>query len=216
MLKNSSAHSRNLAKRYLILGIVVVGAGAGCAAPGTSSQDGARSESTDYVFADAYRIGVGDALMVNVYGHADASANVSVRPDGKITIPIAGDVSVGGALPEDVAQQITKLLSDYIREPIVTVTVTAVAGGDYQTRVRVTGAVNAPQSVPFKNGMTLMDVVLEAGGLNEFANARGAKIYRQGEPPISVRLDRILSGRDLSTNVRLRPGDVVSVPERIF
>ena len=175
-------------------------------------------EDSDYefVFAEEYRIGVGDDLTVNVYGHEDVTTTVSVRPDGKITMPIAGDILVGGEVPETVAAEIKTALSKYIRDPIVTVSVTSISGADYQSRVRITGAVVNPQSVAFQNGMTVMDVVLEAGGLNEFAAASRAKLYREGREPIGVRLDHILSGRDLSTNVRLRPGDVISVPERTF
>ena len=170
----------------------------------------------EYVFAEEYRISVGDSLAVNVYGHPDVSTTVIVRPDGKITIPVAGDVEVGGSMPEDVAIEIKGSLSDYIRDPIVTVTVASISNADYQSRVRITGAVTSPQSVPFQNGMTVMDVVLEAGGVNEFANSSRTKLFRKGESPKTIRLDRILSGRDLSTNVRLRPGDVISVPERVF
>ena len=196
-----------------IVGLTVVGLVAACAGTNPVAVD---SPVEDFVFAEEYRIGVGDALTVNVYGHPDVTSTVTVRPDGKITMPIAGDIPVGGEVPEDVAKTVTGILAEYIRNPIVTVTVANISSSDYMSRVRVTGAVTNPQSVAFQNGMTVMDVVLEAGGVTEFANSSRAKLYRQGQEPLTVRLDRILSGRDLSTNVRLRPGDVVSVPERVF
>ncbi|NKB97866.1 MAG: sugar ABC transporter substrate-binding protein [Pseudomonadales bacterium] len=170
----------------------------------------------EFVFAEEYRIGVGDTLSIDVYAHEDVSTIVMVRPDGKITIPIAGDIPVGGNEPEEVATRITKILSTFIRDPIVTVTVANVSNSDYLSRIRITGAVVSPQSVEFKNGMTVMDVVLEAGGVNEFANSAKVRVFRQGHEPIVIRLDRILNGRDLRSNVRLRPGDVITVPERLF
>ena len=198
--------------KYLLM-LFVIGGMAACASPGAPPVE---DENYEFVFAEEYRIGVGDSLTVVVYGHEDVTSTVGVRPDGKITMPIAGDILVGGKVPEDVAEEIKTALAKYIRNPIVTVSVASISSSDYQSRVRITGAVSNPQSVEFKNGMTVMDVVLEAGGVNEFANAGRAKLYREGQAPVTIRLDRILSGRDLSTNVRLRPGDVVSVPERVF
>ena len=186
----------------------------GCAGSNTATT--AQTGDTEFVFAQEYRIGVADNLTVNVYGHDDVSSSVVVRPDGKITIPIAGDIAVGGKVPENVAAEIKQILSKYIRDPIVTVTVANTSGLDYLSRIRVTGAVVTPQSMEFKNGMTVLDVVLEAGGPNEFASPRRTKVYRSGVPPLLVRLDLILSGKDLSSNLNLKPGDVVSVPERVF
>ncbi|MEQ8693327.1 MAG: polysaccharide biosynthesis/export family protein [Pseudomonadales bacterium] len=197
-----------------ILSILAACLACGCAPTAVAPQQ--PSDDEGFIFADEYRIGVGDSLAVHVYGHEDVTSTVTVRPDGNITIPIAGDLLVGGEIPEDVAKKVTEILSKYIRNPIVTVTVADISSSDYLSRVRVTGAVETPQSIGFKNGMTVMDVVLEAGGVNEFANAARTRLYRQGQEPMAIRLDRILSGRDLSTNVRLRPGDVISVPERAF
>ena len=189
--------------------IFAVACSTGSAPPPGSTND-------DYVFADVYRVGVGDTLTVDVYGHPDVTTTVAVRPDGKITVPITGDVLVGGKIPEEIAEELKGRLSKYIRNPIVTVTVANISSADYLSRVRVTGAIKEPQSVVFRNGMTVMDVVLEAGGVTEFANESGTKLYRKGQEAMRIRLDQILNGRDMSTNVRLRPGDVISIPERIF
>ena len=148
----------------------------GCASGGVAPSSSASSE--DFVFADEYRIGVGDRLVVDVYGHEDVSSSVTVRPDGNITLPIAGDMMVGGEIPEEVAKEVAVILSKYIRSPIVTVTVADISGSDYSSRVRVTGAVASPQSIGFKNGMTVMDVVLESGGVTEFANAARTRLVR--------------------------------------
>ncbi|MEZ5561164.1 MAG: polysaccharide biosynthesis/export family protein [Pseudomonadales bacterium] len=166
-------------------------------------------------FADEYKIGIGDNIAVDVYQHDDISAAVLVRPDGKITVPVAGDIMVGGKTPEEVASVIATELSEYVRDPIVTVTVVGMGSAEYLTRVRVTGAVEAPQTLPYRAGMTVMDVVLEAGGPNEFANSSKTVLYRNGER-IRVRLDRILNRGDMSTNYSLRPGDIITIPERIF
>lgn len=167
-------------------------------------------------FAEEYRIGVGDNLHVNVWRHDDLSIGAPVRPDGKITVPIAGDIMVGGKTPEEVSEVISKALTDFIRDPLVTVSVTGMGSAEYLSRIRVTGAVGSPSSVPYRPGMTVLDVVLDAGGVSEFANAAGTVIYRQNGDKLKVRLDRILNRGDLSTNYAVRSGDVITVPERIF
>jgi polysaccharide biosynthesis/export protein len=167
-------------------------------------------------FVDEYRIGIGDNLKVDVYRNADLSVSVTVRPDGKITVPVAGDVAVGGHTPVEVSQLITAALGEYIRDPIVTTTVIGMGTNEYLTRVRVTGAVASPSSVPYRNGMTVLDVVLESGGVSEFANPGGTMLYRASGERLKIRLDRLLNGADLSTNYPVRPGDVITVPERLF
>lgn len=168
------------------------------------------------VFADEYRIGVGDALSINVWRNEDLSVQVPVRPDGKVSVPLAGDVMVGNKTPEEVAADITERLATFIRDPYVTVIVTTMGSDEYRSRVRVTGAVNTPVSLPYRQGMTVLDVVLEAGGITEFASAGRATLFtRQGERK-DVDLDRILKRGDMSTNYSLSPGDVITVPERAF
>lgn len=168
------------------------------------------------VFADEYRIGVGDALSINVWRNEDLSVEVPVRPDGKVSVPLAGDVMVGNKTPEEVAADITERLATFIRDPYVTVIVTTMGSDEYRSRVRVTGAVNSPVSLPYRQGMTVLDVVLEAGGITEFASAGRATLFtRQGERK-DVDLDRILKRGDMSTNYALSPGDVITVPERAF
>ena len=167
-------------------------------------------------FAEQYRIGVGDNLKVDVYRNPDLSVTVVVRPDGKITVPVAGDVAVGGQTPEEVSKTISTSLSEYIRDPIVTTTVVGMGTNEYLTRVRVTGAVVKPTSTSYRNGMTVLDVVLEAGGVTEFANPGGTMLYRASGERLKIRLDRLLKGADMSTNYPVRPGDVITVPERLF
>ncbi|MEQ8486950.1 MAG: polysaccharide biosynthesis/export family protein [Pseudomonadales bacterium] len=164
-------------------------------------------------FASDYRIGIGDGLDIRVWRNEDLSVTVPVRPDGKISVPLAGDLMVGGQTPEEVAAMITERLSAYIRDPNVTVIVTE-PGIRY--RVRVTGAVTEPVSIPYSQGMTVLDVVLQAGGPNEFANPGRTMLYRANGDALPVALDRILNRGDMATNYPVAPGDTVTVPERAF
>lgn len=167
-------------------------------------------------FASEYRIGVGDNLKVDVYRNADLSVSVLVRPDGKITVPVAGDIAVGGHTPEEVSKVIAAALAEYVRDPIVTTTVVGTGSNEYLTRVRVTGAVSKPTSMPYQNGMTVLDVILESGGVNEFASPSGTVLYRASGEHLKIRLDRLLKGADMSTNYAVKPGDLITVPERLF
>lgn len=167
-------------------------------------------------FADEYRIGVGDALSINVWRNEDLSVDVPVRPDGKVSVPLAGDVMVGNKTPEEVAADITERLATYIRDPYVTVIVTEMGSDQYRSRVRVTGAVEDPLSLPYRQGMTVLDIVLEAGGTTEFANEGGAMLFRKNGERLDIHLNRILRRGDMETNFSLQPGDVVTVPERAF
>lgn len=171
---------------------------------------------TKPAFAEEYRIGIGDNLKVDVYRNPELSVSVPVRPDGKITVPVAGDVAVGGYTPEEVSKVIATALGEYIRDPIVTTTVLGLGSSEYLTRIRVTGAVGTPTSMQYRNGMTVLDVILEAGGVSEFGNASKAVLYRSTGERVPIRLDRIMKGSDMSTNVPVRPGDVITVPERLF
>jgi polysaccharide export outer membrane protein len=190
--------------------LVTLGACATTTAPPPSAT------TEDVGFTEDYRIGVGDALSINVWRNDDLSVQVPVRPDGKVSVPLAGDVTVGNKTPEEVSAEITERLSKFIRDPYVTVIVTNMGSADYRSRVRVTGAVNAPSSTPYRQGMTVLDVVLEAGGLTEFANPSKATLFRKNGDRIAVDLRGILNRGDMSTNYSLMPGDVITVPERAF
>ena len=166
-----------------------------------------------------YRIGVDDIVEVSVWHNPDLSAKVPVRPDGMISIPLVGDVMAGGKTPEEVSAEIAEKLKTYIRDPQVAVILTELRSHEYLSRVRVTGAVRNPVSVPYRQGMTVLDAVLAAGGTTEFASGDRTELYRkEGESTraYAVRLDQILRKGDLSTNYPAQPGDVITVPERVF
>ncbi len=168
---------------------------------------------------DAYRIGVDDLIKVAVWQNPDLNVTVPVRPDGMISVPLVGDVQAGGRTPEEIGADIKARLAAYVREPQVTVIVDQLRSHEYLSRVRVTGAVRTPVSVPYRQGMTVLDAVLAAGGVNEFAASDRTELYRRdGEMTRAypVRLDHILRKGELATNYEAQPGDVITVPERAF
>jgi len=190
----------------------------GCAyAPSAKQQEQSLSKEGEQI--NEYLIGVDDQLSVNVWRDEELSVSMPVRPDGMITMPLIGDVKAGGKTPEEVASAIKKKLSAYIRNPDVTVILTELRSHEYLSRVRVTGAVEEPFSMPYRQGMTALDAVLEAGGVNVYASPNRTTIYRRNGKEtevMSVELGNILEDGDLSTNVYLKPGDVITVPERLF
>jgi len=168
---------------------------------------------------DVYHIGVDDLVQVSVWHNPDLSVTVPVRPDGRISVPLVGDVVAGGKTPEEVAATIKEKLAVYVREPQVAVILTELRSHEYLSRVRVTGAVRQPVSVPYRQGMTVLDAVLAAGGTTEFAAPDRTVLYRkEGEltKSFDVRLDRILKKGELTTNYPAQPGDIITVPERAF
>jgi polysaccharide export outer membrane protein len=190
---------------------------AGCAAPSGSLQ--APKVDPEAQAVSAYHIGVDDEIKVSVWQNPGLDVSVPVRPDGKISVPLVGDVDAGGRTPEEVSGEIQEKLKTYVRDPQVTVIVTQLRSHEYLSRVRVTGAVRQPVSVPYRQGMTVLDAVLAAGGTSEFAAGDRTELYRkegQGTRAYAVRLDRILKDGDLATNYPVQPGDVITVPERTF
>jgi len=169
--------------------------------------------------SEPYKIGVGDQIRVDVWGNEKLSLDVPVRPDGMISMSLIGDVLAAGNTTESLSEAIAKELLVYIKSPQVTVIVTNPSSSDFQSRIRVTGAVNSPQSVPYRKGMTVLDLVLMAGGVNQFAIPSEAKLYRRVSSEIKVydiNLDDILKYGKLETNYMLVPSDIVTVPERSF
>ncbi len=166
---------------------------------------------------DSYQIGIDDIVQVSVWRNPELGITVPVRPDGKISVPLIGDVAAGGRTPAEVAKDIQTRLAVFVRDPQVAVILTDLRSHEYLSRVRVTGAVRQPISIPYRQGMTVLDAVLAAGGVTEFAAPAKSDLYRKsGDSTRSyaVRLDHILEDGDLSTNFKVAPGDVITVPER--
>lgn len=176
------------------------------------------SDSADPTDPDAYVIGPGDGLQVFVWGHPDLTSEVTVRPDGNISTPLVEDMPAAGNTPTELARLVEERLSEYVRLPTVTIIVQSFVG-EYERQVRVVGQAAEPQSLNYRDGMTLLDVMISVGGLSEFAAGNRAKLVRRiggDEQVIQVRLDDLLNKGDLSQNVRVRPGDVLIIPESFF
>lgn len=192
---------------------------AGCASTPPELAVPAHDAAPRATIEETYRIGADDVVQVSVWRNPDLSISVPVRPDGMISVPLIGDIRAGGITPEQVAKTIRDRLASYIRDPNVTVIVTNLRSHEYLSRVRITGAVRAPSSVAYRQGMTVLDAVLAAGGVNDFAAPNRTKLYRRDKGKAQVfdiELDDILKRGRLETNIVLMPGDVITVPERIF
>ena len=200
----------------LLLVVVLL---AGCTSVPESATYAQETSDKKNILVDQYFIGVDDIVIVNVWKNPDLSIQVPVRPDGKISVPLAGEILAGGKAPVEVADEITKKLAKYIRDPQVSVILGELRSHEYLSRVRVTGAVVNPVSMSFRQGMTVLDVVLAAGGLNEFASANSAKLFRKNQGKLeqfNVNLADILFDGEMETNYAIQPGDIISIPERTF
>lgn len=180
-----------------------------CAGPGPAPQSAAASPE--------YLIGPGDTLQVFVWRNPELSVTVPVRPDGRISTPLVEDMTAVGKTPTELARDIEKVLSEYVRSPQVNVIVTQPESAFSQ--VKVIGQVLKPAPVAYREGMTVLDVVLAVGGLTNFAAGNRARLVRvqdgkQVELPI--RLDSLMNKGDMSQNLKLKPGDVLVVPESRF
>lgn len=184
---------------------------AGPSTAGAARAVGAPVDGADYI------IGTGDILKIQVLQNADLNADVPVRPDGKISTPLVNDVVAVGKTPTQLAADMAKVLAEFIRSPTVSVIVSRSTGD--QGKVKVVGQAVAPKAVPYRNGMTVMDLVIEVGGLSQYAAGNRAKIIRTdatGTHEIPVRLSNLLNKGKISENVALRPGDILVIPETMF
>ena len=171
------------------------------------------------VLIDSYKIAVGDQVQINVWKNPELSLSVPVRPDGKISLPLIGDVMATGMTPEGLSRKIEGMLSEYVRSPNVTVILTSLQGHAFLSRIRITGSVNKNVSIPYHQGMTVLDAVLEAGSVDLYADANHTKVHRRtrsGTVAYDIRLKDIMEDGDMRTNIPLLPGDVITVPERSF
>ncbi len=177
------------------------------------------SNSNKSNLVENYYIGVDDRVQVNVWKHPELSILTPVRPDGIISVPLIGEIMAGGRTPLEVSDAITKKLSNFVREPRVAVILVELRSHEFLSRVRITGAVRNPRSLNYRQGMTVLDIVLEAGGLNEFASANNTKLFRKVNgkvESIGIELLDILNEGNMRTNIPVEPGDIISIPERVF
>lgn len=199
----------------LILAILSFAFVAGCAGADYDARNLPDELATQ---SDEYRIGPGDTVQIFVWDHEDLSTTVQVRPDGKISTPLVEDLQASGKTPTDLARDIEVVLSEYVRSPVVTVIMQGFQGVSNQ-QVRVVGQAAEPQALQYRQGMTVLDVVIAVGGLSEFAAGNRAKIIRELDGKsveIRVRLDDLLNKGRIEENIRMLPGDVLIIPESVF
>ena len=164
-----------------------------------------------------YRIGALDQLGIVVWRNPDLSSTITVRPDGRISLPLVENLQAAGRHPQELSRDIEAALSKYIRDPVVTVIVNNFQGVATE-QIRIVGEAARPQSVPYRQNMTLLDVMIQVGGLTEFADGNGAVLVRGAEQgkQYSVRLKDLIKRGDISANVEIRPGDVLIIPQSRF
>jgi polysaccharide export outer membrane protein len=166
-----------------------------------------------------YQIGPGDELQVFVWKNPDLSVTLPVRPDGRISTPLVADIQAQGKTPTALAADLRAALSKYVQDPVVTVLVRTVAAPGSSASIRVIGAAATPKTVPYRAGLTVLDVMIDVGGLNTYAAGNDAQIIRTQNGVsrgIPVHLADLMKSGDLKANVQLMPGDVVRIPERWF
>ncbi len=195
----------------MAVGLLLVG---GCStAPSVSSVAATTPQPVE-----RYIIGPGDSLDIFVRDNPNLSTSVPVRPDGRVSIPLVQSIVAAGKTPDELAGDLEKDLSRYIRTPLVTVIVKSFVGA-YSQQVRVVGQATTPKAVPYRSGMTVLDVMIDVGGLTKFAAGNNAKIVRHlpndKEQTIPVRLGELMDGA-IKYNVVMRPGDILIIPQSLF
>lgn len=195
---------------FLVAGFML----AGCASAPTTTEV---AEAPSEPISD-YRIGPGDQLQVFVWEHDDLTVLVPVRPDGRISTPLVEDMVAEGKTPTELADDIEATLAEYVRAPVVSVIVQQFVG-QFSKQIRVVGQAENPQALSYREGITLLDVMIEVGGLTEFAAGNKSKIVRReggSQTEMRVRLSDLMKKGMIDKNVAMRPGDVLIIPESVF
>lgn len=169
--------------------------------------------------ANSYLIGPGDSLDIFVWKNPDLSVTVPVRPDGKISTPLVADIQAQGETPSQLAASLHDALSKYIQNPVVTVLVKSFAAPGSAASIRVIGAAVTPKAVPYRAGLTALDVIIDVGGLSTYADGDASQIVRKiggKESVIPLHLADLMKAGDLNANVQLMPGDIIRIPQRWY
>lgn len=165
-----------------------------------------------------YIVGPLDSLQIFVWRNPELTTSVTVRPDGRFSVPLIDDMTATGRTPTQLARDIEKKLSEYIQGPIVTVIVSGFQG-PFAQQVRVVGSATSPQAIAYRANMTLLDVMITVGGVTEFAAGNRATLARiEGgvQREYGIRIDDLIRDGDVSANVKIQPGDVIIIPESFF
>lgn len=184
---------------------------AGCATQYPAAPSSAASAEYNYL------IGPGDTVNIVVWRNPELSMSVPVRPDGKLASPLVENLVAINKDPSTLARDIEKELGKFIRDPVVTVVVTNFVG-PYAEQIRVVGEAARPQALPYKQKMTLLDVMIAVGGMTDFADGNGATLLRtaEGNKQYSVRIKDLIKRGDVGANVEMKPGDVLIIPQSWF
>ena len=206
-------------RKYLVqIFLIAASALSGCAGGTLPASQAIASDSGSTADNQAYRIGPGDTLEVFVWRNPEISTTVQVRPDGMISTPLVEDMSAVGKTPTQLARDMEGVLATYIRSPAVNIIVSGFLGIP-EDMIRVVGQAQDPQSVPYREGMTVLDLMIAVGGLGEFAAGNRSKLVRQvgGETvEYRIRLGDLLNKGKIEHNVDIKPGDVLIIPEAFF
>lgn len=189
---------------------------AGCA---SNLEPAPRELSYDPTAVEEYRIGPLDGVSVNVWQAPEFSTGGQVRPDGMITLPLVEDVEAAGKTPQELARYIEEQLATFLQDPIVTVTVSGFSG-PFDRRIRIVReGSSGVQAIPFRKEITLLDLMVEAGGLGPFDRGNNAKLIRSeadGRNVYALRIGDLLGDAEIDKNVPLLPGDIIVIPEAVF
>jgi polysaccharide export outer membrane protein len=196
----------------------------GCASAGARTGHSLPSASfvgTDEAASEQkYVIGALDQLNIFVWRNPELSVKVQVRPDGRITTPLISDMVAAGKTPAQLSDEIRQALTQYIEDPRVSVMIDSFQG-TFAQQVRVVGATEKPASLPYRANMTLLDAMIQVGGLSEYAAGDRARLVRHDpatgeQKEYDLKIARLLKKGDTRANVRLEPGDVIIIPESMF
>ena len=213
-------HTSKLALLVGTAAVAMSGCASGRAKTGQSLPAASFVGSDETASDQKYIIGPLDQLTVFVWRNPELGAEVQVRPDGRITTPLITDMVAVGKTPAQLADQIRQALTQYIEDPRVSVMIDTFQG-TFGQQVRVVGATEKPASLPYRANMTLLDAMIEVGGLSEYAAGNRARLIRHDpatgeQKEYDLKIARLLKKGDISANVRLEPGDVIIIPESMF
>lgn len=201
---------------FMVLVVTVLFAG--CSSNSTLPSATLHSSGTKNVADYKYLIGPADVLNIFVWRNPEVSGTFVVRPDGMITTSLVEDIEVSGKTPSELARLIETKLGTYLRDPIVTVTVNNFVG-PFSEQVRVIGEAAEPQAISYTQNMTLLDVMIQVGGLTEFADGNNAVLVRieSGvQKQYDIAIEDLIKNGDISSNVDVLPGDIIVIPETWF
>ena len=166
--------------------------------------------------APNYRFGPGETIQIFVWRSPELSTTVPIRPDGRFSMPLIEDMSAAGKTPTELARDIEDQLRAYVQDPIVTVIARVDGPGDPRQQIKVLGQAVNPSSLPFRTGMTVLDVIISTGGLTEFADGNSAVLVRRegvDKTSYRLRLDDLVRKGDIGADRPLLPGDTIIIPE---